>query len=87
MQVIISVESAVARKYDSASVERWSGVTVKSRIAPLVLSPIIRRLEQNATVTQHTASNEEMSCPPTVALISASSTVTPAGSAEAKLSR
>ena len=54
-------------------------------MAPLVLSRIIRRLEQNATVTQVTARREDMSCPPTQPLMTASDTVAPAArSAERK---
>ena len=55
---------------------------VRSRRAPLILSCTISRLEQNATVTQHTAS-----CPPAVPSISAASTAKPAGMAAAKESR
>ena len=57
---------------------------VRSRRAPLILSCTISRLEQNATVTQHTASSDETSCPPTVPSISAASTAKPAGMAAAK---
>ncbi|MFR4008294.1 MAG: hypothetical protein ACLT0Y_02555 [Christensenellales bacterium] len=42
-------------------------------------------MEQNATVTQETANSEDTSCPPTMALISASLSAIPTGSAETKL--
>ena len=62
-----------------------TGVIVRSCRAPEVLSLIIIRLEQNATVTQLTASREEISCPPTQPSITASETPAPAAaSAERK---
>ena len=58
---------------------------VRSCRAPLVLSLIISRLEQKATVTQLTASSEETSYPPTQPLMTASVVVAPAAaSAERK---
>ena len=67
--------------------ERRTGLTVRSRSAPETLSCTIIRLEQKATVTQLTASSEEISSPPTVASTSASATEKPCGNALTKLSR
>ena len=55
-----------------------TGEMVRSWRAPLVLSFIISRLEQKATVTQLTASREDTSWPPTTPLSTLSATVAPA---------
>ena len=83
----ISVTAAEAQKYAREIVDLFTGETVISRMAPVHLSCIIRRFEQNETVTQLTARREETSCAPTVPFISASLTLKPCGIAETKLSR
>ena len=67
---IARVESTVEMKYPSAMADGLTGVIARSFAAPFTLSEIMRRFEQNATVTQHTASRDETSSPPTVAFIS-----------------
>ena len=75
-----------AQKYARETVEERTGDTARSRRAPLTLSDTICRLAQTATVTQQTASREEMSCPATVASSSAGLNESPSGRAEVKLS-
>ena len=62
-------------------------MTVRSRTEPVTLSWIIRRFEQNAIVTQQTASSDEASWPPTTPSMMLSESVKPSGSADKKLSR
>lgn len=66
------VATKVAKKYDSAKVELFIGVISKSFLAPEILSCTISILEQKATVTQLTASNDDVSCPATTPFISVS---------------
>ena len=64
-----------------------TGVMLRSRRAPVTLSCTISMLQQKVTVTQLTASSDETSWPPTVALISFSGRETVAGIAETNESR
>ena len=58
--IVSSVVPSVTNNIRTA-IERFTGVTVKSRMLPLALSCIISRFAQNETVTQETASSAEIS--------------------------
>ncbi len=65
VSVTIKVEINAATEYDTAAADRFTGLTRRSLAAPVTLSCTEIIFEQNATVTQHTASRDEKSYPAT----------------------
>ena len=79
----ISVVRSEPEEYAAAIVDFLVGEMRKSFLAPEILSITIKRLEQNATVTQLTANSDVTSSPATMPFTSFSGTLMPSGSADA----
>ena len=77
---MISVTISDAEKYEVAIADFFMGEIKKSFLTSVILSLTIKRLLQNAMLTQHTASRDEINSPPTIPFTSVSGTLTPSGS-------
>ena len=77
LKQIIRVVIAVDIKYPSASVFGFNGDIKRSFLAPVTLSLMLSRFDENATVIHDTDKSEDINCPPTTPFIKDSLTKNP----------